>query len=212
MYRENVVRIAVQGHRTARFWVKDYEAPTRPRQSMKDMLNTLLGAQWLTPEGPFGGALVVSAGSGARAATQSDSGAESDSDGGAGGVEEPVVSEPIIGECRACLRQGRTLGDYKSGFRCKGECLSAYRKIKHLLSAKQPLGQKYSGDNSRRPGQKLDETIRIKLQREPAFFQSVAWLSGKPRSKLEALLGEDADAFLAKCPMKSGWSPAICKS
>ena len=113
-----------------------------------------------------------------------------------------AAAEPLVGTCKACGRDNRLLGDNKSGFRCKGDCLSAYRKLKQLLAGKQPLGQKYGGDNARRPGDKLNQTIRIRLEKEPGFFESAAWKAGKPRAKLEALLEEDVDSFMARCPPK----------
>ena len=103
--------------------------------------------------------------------------------------------------CPAC---GKTtdLGHMQSQYRCRDRCLTAFSRIKALVSKRTPLGQTFSGSNKRRYGAMLNQSISERLQKTPEFFESETWTSPltENREKIESLIGMDLEKWLSACP------------
>jgi hypothetical protein len=113
-------------------------------------------------------------------------------------------SNPPPTECPACGSTDAPLSGVTAGHRCKapGHCSAAYQRLKSLLTQDKPLGQVFCGANKRKYGERFNERVRLCISEQPDFFTSRPWACKSEHSleKLHALLGEQVESFLEKCP------------
>jgi len=105
-----------------------------------------------------------------------------------------------LGTCTACKRE-RVEVDVMGGRRCIDRCNAAHRKLKGFLTRPGRFGDAY-GHGQRHYAPALDAVLHRRMRDGGQFFESPQWTSGSVREKLEALLQQRLEDFMAACPRR----------